>query len=230
MKRLYKILIAIILITMASVSIHPAADCDQAIIDKMMKMYDLESSEYRIEILSNPLKTAAVDSKNLSLRPLTQKEPLGLFSVMVRLYADGKVVETGQVRMKIKRFAEVLVVTDKFRRHELFAADRIAVKKMDVTNLVEQALFSIDETKGHRTKRNLKKGTILTKGAMESVPEVEPGMETLIVYNDGLFSITAPGIALQSGMAGDYIRVKNKATKKIIVARVVDNKVVAIDP
>ena len=50
------------------------------------------------------------------------------------------------------------------------------------------------------------------------------------VYIDGLCRITATGVALQSGMAGDYVKVKNKGSGKIILARVVDGTAVAVDP
>lgn len=56
------------------------------------------------------------------------------------------------------------------------------------------------------------------------------GMLPRIKKVDGLCRITAAGVALQSGMAGDYVKVKNKGSGKIILARVVDGTAVAVGP
>ena len=65
---------------------------------------------------------------------------------------------------------------------------------------------------------------------MEQVPDVESGREVSIVYNAGPCRISALGVVLQKGMAGDYIKVKNKSSGKIVLARVVDESAVAVDP
>ena len=56
------------------------------------------------------------------------------------------------------------------------------------------------------------------------------GMLPRIKKVDGLCRITSAGVSLQSGMAGDYVKVKNKGSGKIILARVVDGAAVAVDP
>lgn len=215
---------------MISGTVAATENCDKAIIDIMMKTYELDSGSYAIEILSNQLRVSNPNPANLTIKPITQKEPLGLFSVIGKVIENDVIIETGQIRMRIKKYAEVLVVTDRFKRHEIFADNRVEKKKMDITNLIEQPLGNIDEIDGYRSKRNIKKGSILTLGNIEPVPDIEQNMETLIVYNDGLCKITAPGIALQTGVAGDYIKVRNKATRKVIIARIVSEKAVAIDP
>ena len=88
----------------------------------------------------------------------------------------------------------------------------------------------MEEIEGYRTKRNLRRGTILTTAAIEPIPDIEAGRELSIVYIGGLCRITTAGVALQSGMAGDYVKVKNKGSGKIILARVVDGTAVAVDP
>lgn len=207
-----------------------AATLDDAIIDKMMSMYALDSSSYRLEVLSNPLRTAETESENVLLRPLSPKEPLGLFSVMVQLFENGTETESGQVRLKIKRFADVVVTLDKIRRHKELAADQVALRRSEVTNLREQPFYSVDQLSGLRARRNLSRGRILTSGDVEPVPDIDVGREVTIVYSDGLCRVTARGTALQAGTAGDYIKVKNKAGGKIILARIIDEGAVALDP
>lgn len=207
-----------------------AASLDQVVVDELREMYQLDTARYQIEILSNRLKTGEVSASDLSLRPLTQKAPLGLFSVMAEVSLDGDLVESGQIRFKIKKFAEVLVTTDKVRRKDLFHDNNAEIRRMDVTSLRERPIASLDELINHRAKRNLRNGAILTTACVEVIPDMESGRLVKIVYVDGLFKITAPGLALEQGMAGEYVKVKNKASGKIIVARIVDYGAVAVDP
>ncbi|MBU8934559.1 MAG: flagellar basal body P-ring formation chaperone FlgA [candidate division Zixibacteria bacterium] len=207
-----------------------AATPDRVIIDRLVDMYQLDTTEYRVEVVSSRLKIADIQLEELSLRPLTQKEPLGLFSVKVDIEIDGQVVESGQVRLKIRKFAEVVVTADKIRRKDIFHDDNVATRRMEVTSLRERPVQSLAVLEGHRAKRNLRNGAILTTACIEAIPDMESGRAVKIVYVDGLCQVTAPGVAMEQGMAGDYVKVKNKASGKIIVARIVDNGAVAVDP
>ena len=207
-----------------------ASPSDDAIIEKMMAMYNLDSLSTEIEILSNPLKTAEVSSDNVILIPLTQKELSGLYTVMAKVTENGEVVESGQVRMKIRHYDDVVVLTDRIASREPLTEDKLTIKRMEITSLHEKPLQSIGDVQNYQTRRNLAKGTILTAAAVEPIPDVEAGNEVVIIYDDGLCRISAAGVVLQSGMAGAYVKVKNKASNKIIVARVVDETAVAVDP
>ena len=229
MKLYHKILLLLFFLVF-SLSVNASNYSDEIVISKIKEMYSLNEENYEIEVLSNPLKSENIISEKMAIRALTQKEPVGLFTVLVNIIEKDKIIETAQVRLRIKKFADVLTVTDKIKRLQIIDADNTTVQRKDITKLLEKPLVSVEETKGMRVKRNLKKGSILTAAALEPIPDIESGMETTIVYTDGLFKITASGIALQTGIAGDYIKVKNKTTKKIIIARVVDKRFVAIDP
>lgn len=227
-KYLIRSLLPILLLL--GVSSPEAATPDRVIIDRLVDMYQLDTTEYRVEVVSSRLKIADIQLEELSLRPLTQKEPLGLFSVKVDIEIDGQVVESGQVRLKIRKFAEVVVTADKIRRKDIFHDDNVATRRMEVTSLRERPVQSLAVLEGHRAKRNLRNGAILTTACIEAIPDMESGRAVKIVYVDGLCQVTAPGVAMEQGMAGDYVKVKNKASGKIIVARIVDNGAVAVDP
>ncbi len=229
-RKLRALLIALILITMSFGAASFAATTDEAIVEKMSAMFDLDPGRYRIELLSNPLKTGDVSVDQIALRPLSQKEPLGLYSVMASVTVDGEVLESGQVRMRIKKYESVLVLTDRIRRHETLGPEKFALKEMDVTSLREKPITSATSLADMRTRRNLRRGDILTSGDIEPIPDIESGRDVTIVYSSGLCRITTEGRTLQSGMAGEYVKVKNKSSCKIIIARVVNGTAVAVDP
>ncbi|MEA3297792.1 MAG: flagellar basal body P-ring formation chaperone FlgA [candidate division Zixibacteria bacterium] len=207
-----------------------AATFEEAIVEKMTSMYDLDTAWYRIEILYNPLEITETSADNISLQPLSQKEPLGVFTVIAAIEQGGETLESGQVRMKIRKYKNVLVLLDRIGRDEDLPAEKFTKKKMEITRLREQPLVSFSSLEGCRAKRNLQRGDILTSGDVALIPDLESGRNVSIVYSDGLCRVTAQGTSLQSGMAGEYIRVKNRSSRKIIIARVVDGTAVAVDP
>ncbi|MFH1374442.1 MAG: flagellar basal body P-ring formation chaperone FlgA [bacterium] len=229
MKNYLAVLLTVVVALLVSGESPQAATCEQAITGRLAAMYDLDTNAYAVEVLSCRLKSVDIESDDIIIRPLTPKEPLGLFTVMVDVKDDGRVIESGQVRLRIKKFADVLVAADKIRNRQLLTGQCLTIRRMDVTSLNETPLRTLSEIDGFRARRNLRRGTILTTGAVEPVPDIEAGREVSIVYVDDLFRITVAGVALQAGIAGEYVKVKNRQSGKIIVARVVDETVVAVD-
>lgn len=231
MKRITAIIaLELMAVLWVGISAH-AADMDQSVRTQILQMYQLDPAFYEVEVRSSQLRTTQLgDHQDITIKQLSQKEPIGLFSVIVTVTEDGKPVETGQVSLDIRRFAQVLVTQDNLTRRSLPKADKLALQRMDVTSLNEQAVQSIESIAGYRLKRNIGKGQILTFGAIEPIPDIEVGGDVTIVCHEGLLKITVPGEAIQSGSTGDLVKVRNRASGKILMARVVDDRTVAIQP
>jgi len=229
MKWIAKIIALELLIALTAAVAGHATNTDLAMMNMVRSEYRLDTADYRIEVLSSQLRAEDVDPKELKMKALSQKEPVGLFTLLAWIEKDGEIVERGQVRLQIKKFSEVLVATDVIGRHDALSKDNLALARMEVTSLREQPVRSFDDLAGQRAKRNLRKGQILTSPAIEPVPDIEVGREVTIVVSNDLLTITAPGKALQTGSAGDYVKVKNTATGKILSAKVVDATSVAVD-
>jgi flagella basal body P-ring formation protein FlgA len=207
-----------------------ALDSSEAVIDRIYADFKLDPQFYRIEVQASQLEKELAEPFELEIEPLSRKAPLGLFTVKVKARRNGELVEEGQVRLEIRKFAEVLVTTGKVGRHEIISEDKVILKMMDITSLPEQPVNSLETVNGYRCRRNLPVGRIVTLSAVEPVPDIEVGREVSIVCSNGFFSIKAAGKALQDGWAGDYVKVKNETSGKIILARVVDDGAVVVDP
>ncbi|RKX26765.1 MAG: flagella basal body P-ring formation protein FlgA, partial [Candidatus Zixiibacteriota bacterium] len=225
-----RILIVLAVMVACAAGSSFAIPTDKAIVQAVMQDYDLNPEEYTIEVLSNRLKTRLIDPEDLSFRAFSKRDPIGPYTIYVTITDEGECIEKGQVRLRINRHIEVLVACDKIKRHTLFVEELFEKKMMDITSLREQPVSSIEDILDYRSKRNLRKGDILTTGDMESVPDIEVGGEVTIVYNDGLCEVRVPGKVLQTGRSGETVRIKNKASGKIVSARVVDSRIVSVDP
>ena len=230
LNRAVRLLILIFLVVTLSTAVVWAVDADEAIIQLMRDTYGLDEAQFDVAINSNPLKTRMVLPSDLSIRAFSTREPLGPFTIEVTITHLGEEIERGQVRLTITKYEEVMVSKDVVKRHELLSSTQFELKRMDVTSLREQPVTSPDQIDEQRSRRNLRRGTILTTGALEPVPDIEVGGEVTIICEDTWGIITAPGKALQDGWSGDRIRVKNLASNKIVEATVAGDGRVKVDP
>ncbi len=229
---LFKILMALVGFLAMSFASAFAVETNEAIKQMVFDTYDLDPMSYEIEITSSQIKLKVVDPADLSLKAISQKDPIGPFTLVVSVTDNEEVIDKGQVRLRIRRFADVFVAQGSVKRHEELHAGLFEQKRMEVTSLREQSVGSTGEIEGQRAKRSMRKGGILTVDALEPIPDIEVGAEVSIVYEDagGLCTITAPGRVMQTGWAGEQIRVKNTVSGKVITARVVDDRSVTVDP
>ena len=207
-----------------------AEHCDDLIKREILRQNSLDPQWYQVEILASPLKTQIVGVETIALKPLSQKDPLGLYTVQATVSRQDTVVESGQVHVRIHKFADVLVSEDNLQRSQSPTPVKFSTQRSDVTTLTEQPVSSTEQLAGFRMKRNVAKGQVLTTGAIEPIPDIEIGREVSIVCSSNCITVTAAGQALERGSAGSFVKVRNKSSGRIVVARVVDPSTVTIAP
>jgi flagella basal body P-ring formation protein FlgA len=173
-----------------------AAPCNDVIVAQVMSRYKLDSS-YQIEVLTNQLADKETESSAVTFKALSQKEPLGLFTVLMTVTNTDKTRQTVQVRMRVSKFANVVVANDRINKGEMLNASQVEVTRMDVTNLREQPLLLPEQVISQIAKRNIQVGSIMTTGCVALPPAVASGRPVTILYEHAGCRITVPGIALQ---------------------------------
>lgn len=223
MKTFIKVLLLIGLLT------FPAA-ANEVLINKVFTTFGLDKSEYSVEVISAGLLTNEFTENEIELKSLYNTPPLGRFAIVATITKDNVVVESRQVRLFIHKFANVVVANDRISRFTELSEISVSIIRKDISDLREQPVTSMTAIKEHRARRNLIKGAILTTADIESIPAIKLHQAIHLVYVNGLCRVTSQGEALQDGRVGDFIKVKNKSSGKIIVARVVDETAVSVGP
>ncbi len=206
-----------------------AASCNDIITAQVVTRYKLDSS-YQIEILSNQLADRETDVSSVTFKPLSQKEPLGLFTVLMTVTSADNTKQNVQVRMRVSKFAQVLVAKDRINKGETLTTAQMETVRVDVTNLREQALTMPEQVIGQIAKRNIQVGSILTTGCVATPPAVASGRPVTILYEHAGCRITVPGIALQNAATGEYAKVRNTTSGTVLFARVIGENNVAVMP
>jgi flagella basal body P-ring formation protein FlgA len=230
MKSLYKFLLLIGLLVITVSSIVLAESSHKVLINKIHETLKLDREQYTIELLTDELKLKGYTSSQFSVKPLYDIKPLGRFAIVAKVeHPDGK-IQSEQIRIFIRKYAEVVVVSDRITRFHDFSPDNLSIQRREVTGLRETPVTSLESLTGMRARRNINRDDILTKGDIEPTPVVNSYSDVHIVYVDGLCRVSAAGKALEDGLIGELIRVKNKSSGKIVIARVVDKNSVTVDP
>ena len=230
MKQLFKMLLLIGLLLLSLGSAVLAESTRDIIVNKVYESFELDKSSYSIEILTDEIKSKNISSAQISVKPLYQTTPIGRFAIVLKVTRAEAKVEKETIRLYIRKYAEVLVVTERIKRFDNISPALVSIKRKEVTTLREDPLISLNSITNMRARRNVAKNRILTKADIEIKPVVKSYSDVHIIYVSGLCRITAEGKALEDGQTGELIRVKNKSSGKIVFARVVDKNLVQVDP
>ncbi len=191
--------------------------------------YHLDSADVSISILRSTLTPVDVSAYNVKAYPLAQGDPVGRFPMRVELYRDGEMTERGSVSLDVRRYADLLVPKQNIRRHEMLVPDMFERKRFDVTSYTEDMLTDFTQLDGCRAAQNLPAGRMIPGRRIEKTPDVEYGAPITIIGKSRLFEIRAKGTALQNGVTGETVKVKNDDSKKILTGTVTGPGTVEID-
>ncbi len=230
MKQFFKMLLLIGLLLLSFGAAVLAESSRDIIVRKVYETFDIDKSMNTIEIVTDEIKSKNFSYSQISVKPLYQTTPIGRFAIVLKIARDDSKLETEQIRLHIRKYAEVVVVGERIKRFDDISLGNISIQRKEITTLREDPLTSIESLTNMRARRNIAKDKILTKGDIELNPVVKSYSDVHIVYVSGLCKITTAGKALQDGYAGELIRVKNKSSGKIVFARVIDMKIVRVDP
>ena len=82
---------------------------------------------------------------------------------------------------------------------------------------------------GLQAKRTVRPGQVIYASSISKPVLVKRGNKVLIVAKSPTIEITCPGVAVENGRLGDFVRVKNVQTKRVIIARVRDSHTVYVN-
>jgi flagella basal body P-ring formation protein FlgA len=205
-----------------------AETLEQYLAEKVITDYQLDPDKVRITLVRSDLEQIEIDGFAIEAYPATQSDPRGRFPMRVELFRDGARVEKGSVSLDVRVFADLPVPVQNIKRHEMLTADLFKYKRFDITSITEKLLTETAQFEGCRAKQNLAADRYIPLRRVEKLPDVENGNTVTIVGYSDLFEIRARGLALQNGVIGESIKVKNVDSRKILIGKITAPGVVEI--
>ncbi len=124
------------------------------------------------------------------------------------------------ITARVNEFKEVPVAKRGLTKGALITSSDFVLARLNLDAIPADSVNEIEDVVGFEATREINTGEVLRLQKITPPIVVESGSAVTMKYESGLFEATATGIALQSGGIGQEIKVKNEASKKIIVGKI----------
>jgi flagella basal body P-ring formation protein FlgA len=123
----------------------------------------------------------------------------------------------------------VVVVRHTIRRGEVITADKLELAEVP-RSPAPGAFTEIEPLIGRRMVQTLSAGVPIRERHLQMEWSVRADDPIVIETNTGEMVIAMSGIALQDGQAGDFIRVRNLRSGRVVTGMVTDDKKIIVTP
>lgn len=203
-----------------------------------------------LEELRNALLAAITGlKKDVELREVRYDEPLivspgttsiqadaasgsrpGVMNFRVGVNVDGQFAGSRMIEASVDEWGDVPVMRRSIQKGEVVQDADLMRARYNLALLPRDAMRSENQIVGLETKRDVQAGDPLRKEFLSIPPLVNAGSKVTMMYRNGMFELTATGTALEAGVRGQDIRIKNETSKKIVVGTVLEPGLVGIKP
>jgi len=173
----------------------------------------------RVEVKN--LSTQEVAPETAAITQLHPRPSLGLVSFNLEWQEKGSsrlVRGTAQIRV----FQKVAVASKNINHGDFLSEDSVDFKEMELNRFQRTGVFSSwEELDGKIAKGFLRSGNVITQNQVDRPVEIRHGQMVELQIEQGQVVITAKMKALESGRSGQWIRVENPTSKKVVRAKIV---------
>lgn len=168
-------------------------------------------------------------SVTLKVNGFSRPRP-GKLKFSMNAMVEGESPQRFAVEATVEEWAEVPVARRPLLKGSVVGAQDVVMARMNMSQIPSDAAFSPNRIIGMETSRSITYGEVFRKNKLSIPPLIESGARVTLIYETRLLKATASGIALEAGAAGQVIRVKNEASRKIITGTVEESGLVKVQP
>lgn len=115
-------------------------------------------------------------------------------------------------------------------RGSVVQPEDVAMARVNLATLPSDAMRHDQDVVGLEASRDIPFGEVFRKDKLAIPPLITAGSKVTMMYRNGVFEASATGIALESGIRGQEVRVRNEMSKKIISAVILEAGLVGVKP
>jgi len=158
---------------------------------------------------------------SLSITPLTKGTPRGVTPLRVDVTTTGGASFSAQATIDVRHFDSALVALVDLPLHTALKNETIVQAWVDVTDRHDATLESVSAATGLWTQHAIAKGRVLSVRDFAPIPAIRARDEVVISYENAGLTITASGTAIDEGVVGETVRVRNLTSGKVIHTEVI---------
>ena len=146
----------------------------------------------------------------------------------VELVQEGGVVASVPARLEVVANGPVVVLRHAVARGTVLGHGDVSMEERELSGLSGNLVTTLDDAVGRETRTALSAGTPLTVTALASPLLVRRGdVVTVIIETPGM-RLSTPAEALEAGVAGAQIRIRNRRSQQELSGQVVQRGIVLV--
>ena len=153
----------------------------------------------------------------------------GVTTAQAVISVNGKLAAKIPLRFDVKLYRQVVVAARPLGIKEVLTADALRYERMDVGRLSGGYYTQLDKLAGLAVRRAVTPGTPITDLMLEKPVIIKRGKTVSIVARIGDLEVSAAGQAMQDGVEGQFIRVKNTSSGRMVSGKVIDASTVEVN-
>ncbi len=188
-------------------------------------------ADAEIEIAAyDPPMVPADDSVKPQVTQIDYDATSGRFTAQLDLASDGTKAMTWRVAGRMQKMIEVAVATTRLLPGTILSAPDLRLARLEQERVPAGAARKIEDAIGKQLRIQSASGVPLLLSDLTAPTIVRREARVLMVAEGPGLSLTAEGRALESGAAGEHVRVLNPVSKAVIDAVVIGDGRVRVDP
>jgi flagella basal body P-ring formation protein FlgA len=154
----------------------------------------------------------------------------GKMPLRVSVFVNDSQVTQFLATAKVDDWRSVPVLTERVRRGRLIESSQLKLVRLNMGDRPADTISDISEVIGKKAKRTLAAGSTIRKRSIVIPPVITRGALVTAKLQLGVLQATTTGIALEDGLDGSVIKIRNSESRKIIKGKVINAEVVEVMP
>lgn len=154
----------------------------------------------------------------------------GRFSAVLSVAGDGMEPVNLRVAGQVREMMDLPVATARLPAGTVLGPDDVHMARVSVSTFHGDVIRSIEQTTGQQLTRAVQPGQPLAPSDLVRPTMVKRGALVRLRLDSGGLSVTGQGVALESGAAGERIKVQNPGSRTVLEGIVIGPGLVRIAP
>lgn len=188
-------------------------------------MPDINDKKISIQALDNRLLL------NKCNRPLAAFLPNGsqlIGKTTIGVRCTGTKPWKVYVSANIAVYSDVIIANEFIVRGTQIRAGQIKTVKKEISEISRGYFSKNAQVVGKIAKYTLNKNAVIHTNSIARPKLVKRGKDVVIIADSGGITVRMRGTAMSDGALGDHIKIKNKRSRRIIQAEVIDSNLVRV--
>lgn len=181
----------------------------------------------RIFTLTPP--NVSPDADNFSVTPARDDIRSGRSTFFVRSTNLDAEEMRFSISADLDEWKEIPLATRNISRGEIISPSDLQVQRVAARTVATDVIADYSKIVGLEAMRTIGSGDSFRFSSIAIPPLIKRGAKVTMLHKTPIFEITASGFALEDGIDGQMIKIRNEVSNKVVVGKVSDNGLILVN-